>query len=91
MGKFRRPTFGGRLLVVATTVEPELAGSARAIDRALRLLENGTHALRQKLLARRLAPTLPREEWTPTKTDEPGLTADDLRQRSSKIRSNQQG
>ncbi len=78
-------------MLVAVPVDQELAGSARAIDRALRLVEDGARSLRQKLLARRLAHTLPRGEWTPTATEEAGLSADDLRRRAAEIRSRRDG
>lgn len=77
--------------LVAVPVDHELAGSARAIDRALRLVEDGARSLRQKLLARRLAHTLPSDEWTPAATEEAGLSADDLRRRAAEIRSRRDG
>lgn len=68
-------------------MEHELAGSARALDRALRIVEDGAHSLRQKLLARRLARTRSADEWTPNASDEVGLSAEELRRRSDAIRS----
>ena len=69
----------------------EMKGSARLVDRALRVVEDATHSLRQRLLARELGHSLPLEHWTPTATDEPGLSAGDLRRHAAEVRHNQQG
>ena len=72
--------------IMAAPVDNRLAGTALLVDRTLRSVEEGAHRLRQKLLARRLARSLSVDEWTPTKSDEVGLSADDLRRRSDEIR-----
>jgi hypothetical protein len=76
---------------MAAPVDHRLAGTALVVDRALRTIETGAHRLRQRLLSRRLARSLSPDEWTPTASDEVGLTAEDLRRRSEEIRSASQG
>lgn len=71
---------------MAAPAHDELQGSARLVDRTLRLVEDATHALRQRLLARQLARTSPADHWTPAAHDEEGLTADDLRRHASEVR-----
>lgn len=72
------------------TVRDGIEGTTRHLDRVLRAVEDGIHSLRQKLLARQLADTLPTEEWTPGNADETGLSAHDLRRRAAQARSNRQ-
>jgi len=74
------------LSVMAAPAHSELHGSARLVDRALRAVEESTHSLRQRLLARKLGHTLPSEHWTATASDEPGLTAEDLRRHAAEVR-----
>jgi hypothetical protein len=71
---------------MAASAPNDRHGSARFVDRALRTIEDATHALRQRLLARELGRTLPREHWTATATDEDGLTAEDLRRHAAASR-----
>ena len=71
---------------MAAPAHSELHGSARLVDRALRAVEESTHSLRQRLLARKLGHTLPREHWTATASDEPGLSAEDLRGHAAEVR-----
>jgi len=76
---------------VAAPAHGELRGSARVVDRALRVVEDGTRALRQRLLARELGRVLPRDHWTPTARDEAGLSADDLRRHAAEVRRHKPG
>ena len=71
---------------MAAPAHSELRGSARLLDRALRVVEESTHSLRQRLLARKLGQTAPSDHWTATASDEPGLTADDLRRHAAELR-----
>lgn len=71
---------------VAAPVDDRLTGSALVIDRTLRIVENGAHALRQKLLARRLARSIPPEFLVPQASHEEGLSAEDLRENAARIR-----
>lgn len=63
-----------------------LRGPARVVDRGLRVIEDRTRALRQRLLARQLGRTLPRDHWTPTARNEAGMTPDDLRRHAAEVR-----
>ena len=71
---------------MAAPVDDRLAGTALVVDRALRVVESGAHRLRQKLLARRLARSIPQEFLVPQAGHEEGLSAEDLRERAAKIR-----
>jgi hypothetical protein len=75
-----------RLSVMAAPAHSELHGSARLVDRALRAVEESTHSLRQRLLARKLGQTVPSDHWTATASDEPGLAAEDLRRQAAELR-----
>ena len=76
---------------MAAPAHSELRGSARVVDRALRVVEEATHALRQKLLARKLSHILPPEHWTPAASDERGLSAEDLRRHANEVRPSKSG
>jgi hypothetical protein len=71
---------------MATPVDDRLAGTALLIDRALRVIEDGARTLRQKLLARRLARSIPPGFLVPQASHEEGLSADDLRENAARIR-----
>ena len=75
-----------RLSIMAAPAHSELHGSARLLARALRGVEESTHSLRQRLLARTLGQTVPSDHWTATASDEPGLTAEDLRRHAAELR-----
>jgi hypothetical protein len=71
---------------VSAPAQGSLPQPARAVDGALRRVEEIVHSLRQKLLARQLAQTAPSDHWVFTASDEPGLTAEELRQHASEVR-----
>lgn len=71
---------------MAAPAHDELRGPARLVDRTLRIVEDATHGLRQRLLARQLGRTAPPEHWTPAARDDPGLAADDLRRHAAEVR-----
>jgi hypothetical protein len=73
---------------MALPVHGERRGSARAVDRALRVVEDGARSLRQKLLARELGRSALPDHWVPTASAEQGLSADDLRQHAAEVRRN---
>lgn len=79
-------SWAARLSGMAAPAHSELHGSARLVDRALRVVEESTHSLRQRLLARKLGQTVPSDHWTATASDEPGLTAEDLRRHAAELR-----
>lgn len=76
---------------MAAPAHSELRGPARVVDRALRVVEEKTHALRQKLLARKLGRVLASEHWVPGASDDPGLSAEDLRRHASEVRRSNSG
>jgi hypothetical protein len=67
-----------------------LHGPAKVVERALRIVEDNAHALRQKLLARQLGRTVPSDHWQPAAQHEHGLSADDLRRHAAEARSRAQ-
>lgn len=82
---------GWQAYEMAAAAHGEIRDSARLLDRALQVVEDMTHSLRQKLLARELSRSLPPEHWTPLASNESGLSADDLRRRASEVRHDQRG
>jgi len=76
---------------VAARAHSALRGTARVVGRALRVVEEMMHALRQKLLARKLGGLLPPEHWVQVASDEPGLRAEDLRRHAIEVRRSKSG